>query len=946
MRRASRFSKFFILTMLSLLLIPLNANAASSAPTVNFTVTPSQSVIVKPANSSAQGSLDIRLSPEGKATNANRSPIDVAFIFDKSGSMDELGRNPYKFLSAKNAMSEAAAYFSQDPNKNDRFALIPFSSDVETDKVVTFPVVATQTTDNVKANLRTINSKAKDLTAVGGTNYTQSMQKAMSMLTTGNSTSKKYIIFMTDGEPTSSKNVETFTDRVCQYKYFCYDKKVQDTVTYTIYTNNTATAVRSNGDVVSNNLNTIQTAIKSQVNEQVDALASNNIKLYSIGFGTNSEVDMSYLRNLSEKTGVTAQQASTDTIAKIFEDISQKVSTPTITTTVKINISKYANTVKLADNANATLDSSGNVVIKKDILFPINQSVNEPIDVSLPLTFSEKGTYTFDNITLEYTDLDGKMQQKTTSATITVKDDAPAGFQSSMTLSKVVNDLTSLVKTSNANDKTNYFNVNYSLKPTNLVNSTVTGKLKDLVIEQPLPAGVSIVPKDNVKQETRNGQNYAIMTLSDVSNYAKGSFSPSEITASMQLKVDWAVTNMTMPLATLNYTDSRFSYGSKTTIPAAKDMINLKVQLKENTANVYTGDAAGTIEKRDQATNTKKASTQDFKEDYGLQTLPVKDMVYKAGTNNQAIEITYNDDSKSYLYFTPDYDLTGTSTGTKYASGAKASEAVEAKLIQKVAGDDVVYSYKIDNGKDSTGWIKFDPNKAIIIDKIGENKIYVKAEGGFANSKEITKTITIEHKIQSIEVTPNPIKITKGSTVDFTVAIKPDNATNKDLDISIGDTSIASILNGKYSIYGEKQGETELIVKTRDGSNLEVRIPVSVTDPYIALDEIKFTKPAYQVEVGEELPVTDNLIFNPSDATDKDIISVVADKTDKVDVIEKGGEYYLVGKDVGYSNVTATAEEQRDKKTPSATTLIEVVKEKDTDDGNNGGSGNSTDGKW
>lgn len=946
MRRALRFSKFIILSILSLLLIPFQANAAASAPTVNFTVTPSQSVIVKPANSSAQGSLDIRLTPEGKATNANRSPIDVAFVFDKSGSMDELGKSPYKFLSAKNAMAEAAAFFSQDPNKNDRFSLIPFSTDVETDKVVSFPVVSTPTTDNVRTNLQTINNRVKELSAVGGTNYTQSFQKARSMLTTGTSQAKKYIIFMTDGEPTSSKNVETFTDRVCQSKYFCYDKKVQDTVTYTVYTNNTATAVRSNGTVVSNSLKTVQTAIKSYVDEEVDELAANNIKLYSVGFGTNSEVDMSYLSKLSEKTGVTAQQASTDTIAKIFEDISQKVSTPTITATVKINIAKFGDTVKLADNANATLDSSGNIIIKKDILFPINQNVTTPIDVSLPLTFSQKGTYNFDNIKLEYTDLDGKLQEKSTSATIVVKDDAPAGFQSSMTLSKVVNDLNNLVKTSNSNDRTNYFNVNYSLKPINLVNSTVSGKLQNLVIEQPLPAGITVIPKDNVKVESRNGKNYAVMSLSDVANYAKGSFTPSEITASLPLKVDWAVTNMTMPIANLYFTDSRFSYSSQTTIPASSQMINMKVQLKENTANVYTGDAAGTIEKRDQATNTKIASTADFKEDYGLENKPVKDMVFKEGTNNQAIEITYNDDSKAYLYFTPDYDLTGKSTGDKYGSGETASETVEARLVQKVAGDDVVYSYKVDNGKETTGWIKFNPTEAIIIDKTGKNTIHVKAEGGFANSQEITKTITIQDKVQSISVAPNPINIIVGSTTDFTVTFNPENATNKDLDIKLADTSIASILDGKYSIYGNKAGETELIVKTKDGSNLEVRIPVTVTDPYIALDEIKFTKPAYQVEVGEELPVTDNLIFNPSNATDKDIISVVADQPDKVEVIHKDGEYYLKGKEVGYSNVTATAEEQRDSTSPSASTLIEVVEDTSTDDGDNGGSGNSTDGKW
>ncbi|MDE5052263.1 hypothetical protein NDK25_07555 [Niallia taxi] len=79
------------------------------------------------------------------------------------------------------------------------------------------------------------------------------------------------------------------------------------------------------------------------------------------------------------------------------------------------------------------------------------------------------------------------------------------------------------------------------------------------------------------------------------------------------------------------------------------------------------------------------------------------------------------------------------------------------KLIQKVARDDVVYSYPVDNAKNSTGWIPFEANKAITIDKIGENPVYVKKDAGFAPSKEITHTMTIEHKVQSIEVTPPPI---------------------------------------------------------------------------------------------------------------------------------------------------------------------------------------------
>ena len=56
--------------------------------------------------------------------------------------MDELGYNPYKFKSAKNAITQAVDYFSEDPNIYDRFAFIPFSTDVEKEKMVYFPIYA------------------------------------------------------------------------------------------------------------------------------------------------------------------------------------------------------------------------------------------------------------------------------------------------------------------------------------------------------------------------------------------------------------------------------------------------------------------------------------------------------------------------------------------------------------------------------------------------------------------------------------------------------------------------------------------------------------------------------------------------------------------------------------------------------------------------------------
>lgn len=950
MRRTKLASKFFIVLLILLFILPTTeTNASATTPSVGFSVTPSQNIIVKPSGGVAQGNLDVRLTPEGKVTSSNRSPIELAFVFDKSGSMDELGYNPNKFKSAKNAITQAVDYFSEDPNIYDRFAFIPFSTDVEKEKMVYFPIYAYNSADNVRDNLKTINNVANRLVATGGTNYTQSFQTAGSMLASGNNNANKYIVFLTDGEPTSSIMEETFTDKVCTNYYFwqtCSNKQVKDKVTYTIYTNNTARAVRSNGTIVSTSLSYVEKAIKSHIETEVNNLAANNYKLYSIGFGTNKEVDMSYLNKLSETTGVTAQQASEQSIAKIFETISEKVNTPTISAAIKINISKFGDKVKLSNNANVTTDSVGDIIIKKDILFPVNQDPSGSIDISLPLTFSETGTYVFDDITLQYKDLDGNTQTKKTSTTIQVKEDAPASFSSTMTLEKVVNELNDLIKTSNSSDKTNHFNVKYTLNPIGLVNNTVSGTLANLIIEQPLPDSVSIVTTDSVKEITKNGSRYAVITLPNEIHYSNGSFIPSTINRTVEYKINYAVNNLSMPRADLYFKDSRFQFINATTISPSAQTMNMKVQLKEFTMIKYTGDAAGIIEKREQETNKKLANTE-YPNDYNLANKSVKDMVFEQESKNQTIEITYSDNSKAYLHFLPDFELIGQDTKKHYKSGSTSTEFIDTVLTQKIPGQDVTYAYKIDNGSDSTGWKTFKPKDKISIETSGENTISIKAAGGFANNTEIVKTIKIAWPITSITIEPNPIEINVDGTKSFTITIEPNNATNKSLDIAVANPSISSLIPGQNTLIGNTAGTTELIVKTTDGSNLIQRIPVHVRDPYVKLENISFTKPVYTIERSagtndKLIAVDDLLIFNPSNATDKDIEQVLSNAPDTVEVIRQDGQYYLKAADVGYAEITAIAEKQKDGTQPKDSTLFKVVKEKE---GNNG-NGEDGDGRW
>lgn len=936
---------FHFILQLSFSSLTVSANGIKT-PSIEYTVKPSQNEIVKPQNDNAEASLDFHLTSSGKTTNEYRDPIDVVFIFDKSGSMNESGKNPAKFKSAKDAMTEAVKFFKENAGPKDNFAFIPFASDVEKNKVVNF-----WPTD-INKGLDIINSTAQSLPAEGGTNYTQSFEKAIEMLQ--GSKNNKYVIFMTDGEPTFSNYVETMTysKKTCVSEIFGFcvkydEKRVTEDVLvyYELYGQGSSMSNKVyyylNGTKYSKNMSVsaAQKAIKQHGTSMAQKLSENNIKLYSIGFGGNNEVDMDYLRELSSITGVTARQATPENISSIFRDISEDVGTPSITAEVKVDLRKFNGKVSYSDGS----ESNQNINVatfKYNFKFPINQEVTQPIDISLPLSFSEIGVYTFDNISMTYTDLNGNyIEKKHQPVTIEVKEDAPPTFKGTMTLEGFTNTPDNLIKVSGSADQSNQFKVNYTLNPFGLVDNKVTGKLTDIKIIQPLPDGITVIPTTGASLiTTPDGKKAAQINLSQLVNYSNGRFTPAQLTAILQLKGEWALSNVKMPLATVQYTDSRF--GNQTSsIAASNQAINLKVRLKEYPNNAYDGDASGLITKVDLNQNGVKLAQTEFPNDYGLKNKAIKDMAFSGGKNT-AIEVTYFDNEKVTIYLQPDFEMIGTKTGDKYKSGDKALETIQVKLSNLVAGKGVKYYYSIQNDEQNIDWTEFTPSQLIEVAASGLNTIKVKAVGGFAINNEITKTIKIEKPIKKVTITPNPIEVEVDKTKPFKIEIEPLDATNKKLEISIANKDKAELIDEK-TILGKEDGETYLIVKTTDGSKIEVKVKIIVKDPYITLKEIKFIKPVYKLEKGERLAVKDLLIFNPIKATKRELDSVISTMPEQVEVVKSGGEWYIIGKDIGYSTITVEAEEQKDKTQPKASALFEIV---NPDDGNDNGPPGG--GKW
>ncbi|MGD6899094.1 VWA domain-containing protein [Bacillus infantis] len=928
--------------MLQLLILMLSFTGkgilAAEEAGVDFSAKASQSVIVKPQNSNAEGSIDFHLTPKGKATNANRDPIDVVFVFDKSGSMNDSGKNPQKFQSAKDAMTAAVNFFKENAGPKDRFGFVPFDDGVETGKVVTF------SPNNNIASLNLINSNSNSLSALGGTNYTQSLEAALGMF--GNSTNNKYVLFMTDGEPTFSNVNEKVTYRSCAYIFWgCENVTALKEVHYEIYgqkpnlSNSVYFYNGSQKTSISKSVNETVESIRAHGVSMAQKLAEKDVKLFSIGFGNNTEVDMNYLRSLSSVTGVAARQATQENIASIFRDISADMDTPAISGEIKVDLKKYSSKVSLIEGTGARIDENGFASIKFNLPYPINQNAPQPIDLNLPLSFKDLGIYTFDNISIVYTDLNGRKITKPHSpVTIEVKEDAPPGFRGTMNLKGTINTPDNLIKISGSTDKTNEFEVEYTLNPYGLVNNIVKGSLTDLKIVQPLPRGLSLVSSPGA--ENSKDKEEIILTLPQTIGYSNGRFSPEQVTVSFKVKGEWALSNVKMPAATLHYKDSRSGKENQTTIAASSQVINMKVRLKDTTKQqAYDGDAAGIISKIDLSDNGKKLAQTGFPNDQGLLNQPIMDMRFT--DNNKSIEVIYSDGSKATIYLVLDYEMKGADTGKLYNSSEKANEHVKVKLTKLVAGQGVKYYYKIINEKGTAEWKEFSPDEDILLTEPGENTIKIKAIGGFsATDQPVTKSLIIEKRIESISVSPDPIEVEVGKTAAFQLVILPADATNKNLNITVSNTDIAAIVNGN-SINGRMPGITELIVKTTDGSKLEARVRIIVKDPYIGLEEIKFKKPVFKLNLNEKIAIESVLIFNPDNATNKEIVQVASTVPGSVAVKKENGKYYLVAEKVGYSTVTAEAEEQRDKSKPKASALFEV-----SDKQAGGDNGASGEGRW
>jgi uncharacterized protein YjdB len=131
-----------------------------------------------------------------------------------------------------------------------------------------------------------------------------------------------------------------------------------------------------------------------------------------------------------------------------------------------------------------------------------------------------------------------------------------------------------------------------------------------------------------------------------------------------------------------------------------------------------------------------------------------------------------------------------------------------------------------------------------------------------APAKIAVTGITLDKTMVGLEI---------GEEATVKANIEPAKASNKKVEWSIADATIASVNNGE--VKGLKEGETTLTAKTVDG-NFTATIPVKVVTEKVAVEKVGISYPP-QIDEGAEDFIT--VYVMPLDATNRNVTITLSD---------------------------------------------------------------------
>lgn len=160
------------------------------------------------------------------------------------------------------------------------------------------------------------------------------------------------------------------------------------------------------------------------------------------------------------------------------------------------------------------------------------------------------------------------------------------------------------------------------------------------------------------------------------------------------------------------------------------------------------------------------------------------------------------------------------------------------------------------------------------------------------------ETLTLVHPVESIKLNRSSLSLTEGETATLTATVKPDNATNKSIEWSSSDTSIASV-SEEGVVRAIAPGNAVITATTVDGgltATCKVSVIVPVTGVSLNISS---------VEILEEARETLIATVEPANATNQSVTWKTSDET--IASVTQNGK--VTGNNVGTALITVTTKD-------------------------------------
>lgn len=204
-------------------------------------------------------------------------------------------------------------------------------------------------------------------------------------------------------------------------------------------------------------------------------------------------------------------------------------------------------------------------------------------------------------------------------------------------------------------------------------------------------------------------------------------------------------------------------------------------------------------------------------------------------------------------------------------------------------------------------------------------KVYFKCSyfiDGFYRTMDFYYTITVKStsvSVTSVTLNQSSISLKEGNTYQLSASIYPANATNKNVNWSSSNTSVASV--SSYGLVSAKSSGTATVTcRAADGSGKYATCRVSVETATVYVSSITLNKSSLSLGVGETSQLSASVY--PTSATNRSV-SWASDDTSVITVSSSG---LVTAKSAGTATITCRANDGSGKKATCSISVKEAVK--------------------